>query len=76
MLPNSSRTSQVKYFNRGKALNSKNSETNVKSFIKNPMWKTDKAQSGIRTLEFPDIVKPTNGTENANKVQLQKILKR
>lgn len=45
----------------------------MKSFIKNPMWKTDKAQSGIRTLEFPDIVKPTNGTENANKNEINFI---
>lgn len=45
----------------------------MKSFIKNPVWKIDKAQSGIRILEFPDIVKPTNGTENANKNEINFI---
>ena len=45
----------------------------MKSFIKNRMWKTDKAQSGIRIREFPDIMKPTNGTENANKNEINFI---
>lgn len=44
----------------------------MKSFIKNQMWETDKAQSGIRILEFPEV-KPTNGTENANKNKINFI---